>query len=132
MSTAIQLSTATAEVQKTAAELGEIDNARISGFIQKTADMRAMAARGQTLEAQRYYDTLAGELRQLRDIYSNMNTYIGSSAVAGAAAGAWLFGVGAVAGGLVGGTIGYFGAKERKRLMLDLLDHLRVELGHRP
>lgn len=132
MTTSIELRGATQEVQQTAAKLEDNDAGRIAGFIQKVADMRAMAAHRQVVEAQRYYDTLVNEIGQLRDHYSDMKTYTAEGAAVGAVAGAWLFGIGAVAGGLAGGALGYFAAKQRKKEMLDLLDHLRVDLGHRP
>jgi hypothetical protein len=62
MTTSIELRGATQEVQQTAAKLEDNDAGRIAGFIQKVADMRAMAAHRQVVEAQRYYDTLERDL----------------------------------------------------------------------
>ena len=128
----IQLYNAAPEVQQVCSELDEEDERRIAGFLQKVYDMRNMAGRREVDQAARYHEPLAAELEQMREHYSSLKSYVGGGAAAGAAAGAWLFGVGALVGGLAGGALGYFAAKDRKEKMLKLCDHLRAELGHRP
>ncbi len=129
---AIQLHSASPAVRKHIEELGEDDQSRIHGFLQKVDDYRAMIQRGDLEAAARYHDSLATEVRALRSHYSDLKTYTAAGAGAGAVAGAWLFGVGAVAGGLAGGALGYFAAKGRRETMLEICDALVVELGHRP
>ena len=129
---AIQLRHASPAVQETLDGLDDDDRGHIGGFLQKVGDYRSMLQRGDHAAAARYHDTLMSEVRQLRERYSDLKTYTAVGSGAGAAAGAWLFGIGAVAGGLAGGALGYFGAKGRKESMLEVCDALLVELGPRP
>ncbi|MAQ19799.1 MAG: hypothetical protein CMN30_33980 [Sandaracinus sp.] len=134
MTNEIVLRHASPRVQKALDDLGEEDKERIGigAFLMKIDDYRALIRRGDVAAAARYHDMLMAELRALREHYSDLKTYTAAGAGAGAAAGAWLFGVGAIAGGLAGGALGYFLAKEEKEAMLEVCDALLVELGARP
>jgi hypothetical protein len=132
MTTAIQLRHASPKVQEILDNLDDEDLGRIQGFLLKVNDYRGMWSRGERAAAARYHDTLLSEIQQLRERSSDLTTNTALAAGAGAAAGAWLFGIGAVAGGLAGGAVGYFAAKDRKESMLQVCDALLVELGPRP
>ena len=128
----IQLYTGDAELNEFIEELDEEDSNKIGGFMAKVHDCREMCNQGKVDRARRFYDSLKIELDSIRDHYSDMGTYTAGGAAAGAAAGAWLFGVGAIAGGLIGGAGGYLIAKGKKDKMMKICDSLHVELGHRP
>lgn len=130
---AIQLTNASTEIQEKLVKLSGDDATKVGGFLQRVVDYRAMLQRGDYAAAGRYHETLMSELEQLRGHYSDIKMYgrAGAAAAAGAAAGAWLFGIGAPAGGLAGGAIGYLLAKKQKVEMLKLCDLLLLELGPR-
>lgn len=132
MTETIQLRHSSPEVQETLADLDEDDLERITAFLRRVGDYRSALAQDEFGRAARAHDSLLIELNALRDRYSKLSTYVAGGAAAGSAAGAWLFGLGALLGALAGGALGYFAAKETKAKMLKICDALLMELGPRP
>lgn len=121
-----------AEMQKIYDELGDQEKGKVAGFLQRVDDYRLMCGRRETEAAARYHATLHDELNRLRDEAADLKSYAAGGAAAGAAGGAWLFGIGAIPCALAGGALGYFMAKDMKEKRMRLCDSLLLALGPAP
>ncbi len=130
--TSLGLENSSLQIQQLIDDLDGDDQNRANQFIDKIGDYRNLVAREKIAEADRYYDLLMNELKQLRQHYCVTANHAAIGASAGAVIGGWFLGTGVLLGGAIGGALGYFGAKAKKEEMFQLCDALLVEVGHRP
>lgn len=114
------------------AGLSDDNKQKVDQLLQRFEDYRSTRRSGRIEEARRQHDSLANDLGLLRESLTGMAAMTAGGAAAGAAAGAWLFGIGALAGGAIGAAVGYIGSKQRKEEGERLCDLLLAELGPRP